>query len=142
MLDRLLHGDIPLVGQIRLDWYMAAITVPNFVYIFPNILQQLLLTEPFDNSFARLKTIHTEQRLRFRFIGVFPSILVTDRTVRRHHVDYVQPVPLADRPVIRVVGRRDFQKTGREFCLLVLTIGIGQNDMLISYDGNLATDNR
>ncbi|MBA7643149.1 hypothetical protein ES703_50863 [subsurface metagenome] len=141
MLDRFSDLDIPLVGQIRLDRDVTAIAVSDFVGVFANVFKKILRSKPLDNRLTRLETVHPEQRLRFRLIGISPAEFIANRTIRRHHIDDFQSMPLANLPIIRVVRWCNFQKAGRKSRLFILAIRVGQNDMLIGHDGDDATYN-
>ena len=142
MLDRLLNRDIPLIRQVRLDRNMAAITVPDLMSIITNILKQFFLPEPFDNSLSRLESIHTKQRLCFRLIRVIPPMLIAYRSVRRHHIDDVKIMPEPDLPVVRIMSRRNLQKTRRVFRFFILTLRIRQYNMFVRNDRYKPANNR
>ena len=116
---------------------MTSIAVPNLMTVRSYFFEQFFTSEPFNNGFPCLEAVHTDEIFNvgiFNLLPVRPAEFVVYRAVRSHHIDYFQPLPLADVPVVRVVGRRNFQKPGRELCLLILTIRIRQNNVLICYN--------
>ena len=141
MLDRLFNCDIPLVRKIRLYGHMTAIAVSDFVRVFANFFEKFFLPEPFYNSLTRLETIHIEQILCFRLTGILPAVLIANRAIGRHNIDYLKSVSLADFPVVRVVGRCDFQKACGKPRLFIVTVGIRQHNVLISNNRDNPTHN-
>ncbi len=120
---------------------MTAITMPHLMRIRPHLRQELFLPEPLHNRLTRLKTIHPQQKLRI-LAAVLPPILIADRPVRRHHINHVQPMPLPDLPVVRIMRRRHLQKPRRKTRLLVLALRVRQHHVLIRHNRYLPPGDR
>ena len=104
--DRLLHGDVPLVAQVRLDGDVAAVAVADAVAVGFDFLQQFVVLEPLDDALAGVLAGLADEAAGGVGLGG-PAVGVGDAGVGGHHVDDGQVVPLADVPVVGVVGGRD-----------------------------------
>ena len=105
--NRSFDGDIPLVRQIRFNRDMAAVAVADLVGIVADLFEEFFLTEPLDDGRAGLEAVHADEVLCFRRRRIRPAVFVADGAIRGHDVDDGQVMPLADLPVVRVVGGRN-----------------------------------
>ena len=92
----------PLLRDDRLHHRARALRVPDRVRVRLDLLDQPLRLEVLDDTVARLEAVDA---------GVAPGVLV-ERAVGREDVDRLEPVPLADLEVDRVVAGRHLERAG------------------------------
>ena len=108
-LDRgrgeLVHAHEPLQRDQRLDPLARALRERHVVRVLLRVGDQAELAQLGDNRIACLRHGQPDEPLRRR---------VGDPAVLADHADPFEPVPIPDLEVIRVVARRDLQRTGAE----------------------------
>ncbi|CDN46068.1 Uncharacterized protein BN871_KJ_00010 [Paenibacillus sp. P22] len=117
-----LHCHEPLRGQVRLDDGAAALAVPDLMHMVLDADENAALLKVGDKLLARFGAVEALVRSG---LGVHDAALV-------HDDDLGQAVALADLEVVRIMGRRDLDRSGAEVLL----------DIIVCDDRNLASGNR
>ena len=127
-LGQRLGGDVPLVGQPRLDDHARAVALGHLERMGFDLFEQAEGVEVFDDLLARLEAIQTGVGFRQGSVDVAVDAAVDvehlgagqDGGVLVQHVDQRQAVALADFVVVEVVGRGHLHAAGTEFRVAVV----------------------
>ena len=136
-LRQRLGVDVPLIGEIGLDYRAGTVAVRHAVGVWLDLVQQSQRLQPLDDLFARDEAIEAVQhqrlleRSRHRYAikkcGVVREI---EPPFDVEHVDERQIVTAPDLEIVEIVRRRDLHRAGA-----LLRIGI-----LVGDDRNAAAD--
>ncbi len=130
--------DVPLVAQVRLDGGVGAVGVADGVLVGALIFEEGAGLELCDDLLARFFAAEADEDVGVADVG--PAVFVADGGVRRHDVDHVQLVALADVVVVGVVRGGDLQKSGRVLRLGVVAVGVRHDDVVVFHDRDDAAD--
>ena len=127
-LGQRLGGDVPLVGQPRLDDDAGAVAFGHLEGVWLNLLKQAKGVEVFDDLLARVEAVHARVGVRQSGVDlvVDAAVDVEHLSARQYggvlvqHVDQRQAVALADFVVVEVVGRGHLHATGTELRIAVV----------------------
>ncbi len=140
LLGQRFGGNVPLVGQPRLDDGAGAITAGDFQRVVVDLFQQAHGVELGDDGLARIEAVHV--RVAVRQVGID---LVVRRPVDVEHlglgehrgvavedIDQRQVMTLADLVVVEVMRRGDLHAAGTEL----------EVDVVVGDDRDQAVDQR
>ncbi len=118
-----LHSHVPLIGEVRLDDGMAAVTLADIVRVGFHLHKETVSFQVLNDLLARREAIRP--RILCGHFSVQKSFFI-------ENVDLLQIVALADQEVVGIVSRGNFHHPGAK-CLI---------DVIIGNDWQLAPDQR
>ena len=102
--------DIPLIGEVGFDGYVAAVAVTDGVGVGFDVVEQVVGAEPGDDGFAGFEAVHADQVGGFVNVlfDLAPAVVVANGSIGAHDVNDAEIMSLADFPVVGIVGGSDF----------------------------------